>query len=237
MKLRLGNMKNAELAEWFNITSKTFENSRKKYLCKLETFAKFTLVRGGVFIEDIFIDTYIKNLDDDVKIYLEEVRKAEDNITSISGISECLLLQEEFNDISLDTMRGRMRRAGIKAFGNTIDEDSKGLYGSRRYVWAIKLYDKPNHYRYMTQEEENIFDQYLSGYYLSEPQRIKKMASLEEAFKNSSSMTKEEYFKEKDQLNLNLFYDVISQFKKATGLQVVHATAHEIDLQYQNNAF
>lgn len=229
MQLKLGLMKNSELAKWFNISPKTYENARKTYLNKLEPFAQFTIVRGGVMIERIFIDTYVKNMDDDVKLYLQEVKSAEDNITSLSGMSEKLCATEEFSNVSVETMRGRMRRAGEKAFGVTVESGSKGVYGSREYVWAIKLYDAPNHYRYMTIEEETAFDAILSGYYATEPERIKRAALLEEAFKTDDSMTKEQYFKEKDRLNLNIFYDVIRQFKKETGLQVVHATAHEID--------
>ena len=237
MQLKLGLMKNAELARWFNISSKTYENARKGYLAKLEPFAQFTVVRGGVMIEKIIIDTYVKNMDDDVKIYLQEVKNAEDNITSLSGMSEKLCATEEFINIPFETMRGRMRRAGEKAFGITLDEESRGLYGSREYVWAVKLYDTPNHYRYMTCEEEQAFDIIVANYYSSEPERVKKAALLEEAFKNNDAMTKEEYFREKDRLNLNVFYDVIKLFKKETGLQVVHATAHDIDEQYRESAF
>ena len=70
MKLELGLMKNAELAAWFNITEKTYTNARKAYLEKLQSFAEFTIVRGGVIINRILIDAYVKNLDDDVKLYL-----------------------------------------------------------------------------------------------------------------------------------------------------------------------
>ena len=237
MQLKLGLMKNTELARWVNITNKTYENGRKSYLTKLELFAQFTVVRGGVIIEKIFIDTYVKNMDDDVKLYLNEVKNAEDNITSLSGMSEKLCATEEFINIPIETMRGRMRRAGEKAFGITVEENSRGLYGSREYVWAIKLYDKPNHYRYMTIEEEQLFDTMVSNYYSTEPDRIKKAALLEESFKTSDSMTKEEYFKEKERLNLNIFYDIIKLFKKETGLQIVHATAHEIDEEYRESAF
>lgn len=236
MKLELGLMKNAELAAWFNITEKTYTNARKAYLEKLQSFAEFTIVRGGVIINRILIDAYVKNLDDDVKLYLQQVQQAEDNITSLAGMSEALCATEEFAQISLETMRGRLRRAGTKAFGETAVENARGIYGSREYVWAIKLYDRPNHYRYMTFAEETRFDTILSMFYSTSPERIKKAAALEEAFKNSG-MSKEEYFQAKERLNLNVFYDVIAQFKLETGLQVVHATAHDIDETYRENAF
>ena len=147
-------MTNSELAQWFNITLKTFTNDRKKYLKKLEYFAEFVVVFGGVSIQKVYIEKYIKNLDGDVKLYLEEVKKAEDNITSISGMSEALCATAEYSDVSIRTMEGRMSRAGKKAFGITIDPESRGLYGSREYVWAIKLYDRPNHYRNLSIQEK-----------------------------------------------------------------------------------
>lgn len=236
MKLELGLMKNTQIAAWFGVTEKTYTNARKKYLEKLLPFAKYKEVRGGIVIEEIFIDTYIKNLDDDVKVYLQQVQAAEDHLTSITGMSEVLCATSEFSMIPFRTMEGRMRRAGKKAFGETSVEGARGLYGCREFTWAIKLYDRPNHYRYMTKEEESRFDAIVSGFYSTEPERVKKAALLEEAFK-TSDMTKEQYFQEKERLNLSIFYDVIVQFKIETGLQVVHATAHDIDEAYRESAF
>lgn len=237
MQLKLGLMKNAELAQWFGISPKTYENSRKAYLTKLEPFAKFTIVRGGVMIESILIDTYIKNMDDDVKLYLKEVKKAEDHITSLSGMSELLCSTEEFAHVSVATMKGRMRRAGEVAFGITIDPESRGLYGSREYVWAIKLYDRPNHYRTFTTTEKQLFDELTEGFYSTNAERAQKAALLEAVYRDSDVMTKEEYFRQKQNLNLDTFSEVIWLFKKRTGLQVVHATDHEIDSAYEESAF
>lgn len=235
MQLHLGRMKGAELAEWFGIGLKSYQNARKAYLAKLEDFCEFQEGRGCVDILAIYYPEYIKNLDGDAKLYLTIVKQSQDQLCSISGIAE--LLREEFKDCSLDGLIKRMRKAGIKAFGVTKEEDSRGMYGSREYVWAIKLYDAPNHYRYMTPEEEARFDEIISGFYTTQPERVKKAALLEQSFKEDNTMTKEEYFKKKEALNLNVFYDVIKLFKKETGLQVVHATAHEIDEMYLDSAF
>ena len=237
MQLKLGLMKNAELAKWFDITEKTYTNNRLGYLEKLTPFAEFTVVRGGVSISQIYIDTYIKNLDDDVKLYLQEVKRAEDNLTSISGISELLCETEEFAAVPLRTMKDRMSRAGKKAFGITAEPESRGLYGSREYVWAIKLYDRPNHYRNFTEQEKKEFDALTEGFYSTSAERIQKEALLERAYREDNSMSKEEYFKKKEELGLDTFSEVIWQFKARTGLQVVHATAHEIDQEYMESAW
>lgn len=237
MQLQLGLMKNAALAAWFEVTEKSYTNNRLGYLEKLKPFADYTVVRGGVVIEKIYIDTYIKNLDDDVKLYLQEVLRAEDNITSISGISEQLCNTKEYSDIPLSTMKKRMNRAGKKAFGITVDPESRGLYGSREYVWAIKLYDRPSHYRNFSLEEKEVFDALTEGFYSTNVERVQKAALLEQAYRDDSSMTKEEYFQRKEDLNLDTFSEIIWLFKERTGLQVVHATEHEIDQEYMESAF
>lgn len=228
LSLKLGYMSRKELAAWFGIKDKTYENYRVTYLKKLEDFAKFTIVRGGVKIEEIYIAEYVKNLDNDVEVYLKEVKEANENITSVTGMSEKLCETEEYANIPVRTMRDRMTRAGKKAFGITAEEGSRGIYGSREYLWAIKE-EGLNAYRRLTAAEEEVFDKLLVNYYSSEPEKIKKAALLEETFRKSKEMTKEEYFREKERLNVNLFYDVIQQFKAETGLQVVRATVHEID--------
>ena len=237
MLLHLGKMTGQELADWFGITLKSYQNGRKNYLEKLEDFCEFNEGRGYVEIIDIYYAEYIKNLDNDARIYLTVVKQSRDHLCSISGIAEVLLNMPEFANCSYETLRKRMRKAGIKAFGVTKDEDSRGFYGSREYVWAIKLYDAPNHYRHFTPDEEKRFDEIISGFYTTQPERVKKMALLEKVFQDDDSMTKEEYFQKKAALNLDVFFDVIQLFKKETGLQVVHATAHDIDAQYLDSAF
>lgn len=237
MQLTTGIMKNADIAKWFGVTEKTYTNHRKSYLTKLEAFATFSIVRGGVMIESVIIDTYIKNMDDDVKLYLQEVQAAEDNLTSLSGISERLCSTVEFSAVPLATMRGRMRRAGEKAFGITLDVESRGLYGTREYVWAIKLYDKPNHYRNFTLQEKELFDELTENFYATNATRIQKEALLERAYREDSSMSKEEYFQKKADLGLDCFSEILWRFKERTGLQIVHATAHEIDEEYRESAF
>jgi hypothetical protein len=214
MKLKLGFMTNQELADWFGITLKTLTNTKKIYMERLEPFAKFKTVRGGVVIEEISIEKYIKNLNDDVRFYLEEVKKANDNLASIAGISEALIANSpEFHDCSFSTLKRRMRKAGIKAFGVTVDPESKGIYGSREYAWVIKLYDKPNHYRHLTAEENELFLSLIKAYCADAPEKIQQAALLEEAYRSSDDMTKEEYFTRKEALEIDYFVDIIRLFK------------------------
>lgn len=230
MELKLGIMTNKELAEWFEVSPKTFSNKRKFYLEKLKEFCQFSegSKRGQYIIEEIYYPIYIKNLNGDEEVYLKLVKEADEHLTSISGMAEVLSCTEEYRQSSIGSIKYRMRKAGVAGFGITRDDSSYGKYGSRKYVWAIKLYDRDNHYRHLTEEEEKIFDELITAVYMSEPERVKKAALLEKTFKEDKDMTKEEYFEQKELLGLDVFYDVIRKFTDKTGLQIVHATEHDI---------
>lgn len=236
MELKIGKMSSRDLATWFDISYNTYRNAKAKYLEKLKPFARFQEVYGGVQIEEVYIPTYVKKLSGDVEVYLKCVKEANDNLTSITGMVEDLRQSNQWSDISEHTLRARLSRAGEVAFGTTKEEDSRGIYGSREYVWCIKLHDKPNHYRYLTVEEEKIFNDLIQTVYSSDVERIKKIMLLEETFK-TSKMTKEEYFEKKDRMNLNCFAEVLGYFLEATGYQIVRATHHDIDPKYLDSAF
>ena len=74
-------------------------------------------------------------------------------------------------------------------------------------MWAIKLSDY-NHYRLLTPEEENRFNEILSAYYSTEVERVKQAALLETALREKT-INSDEYFERKDRLGLNLFRDCI----------------------------
>ena len=215
MVLQLGVMTNQELADWFQVKHKTFVDGRKGYLQKLQPFAEFQIIRGGVLITKVNIEEYVKNLNDDVNVYLEAVKQAPDNIASIKGISQTLEGQPGFEDISIRTIEGRMSRAGEKAFGVTVEKESRGIYGSREYIWAVKLYDRPNHYRELTEEEDTLFEKLIEEMYDVDARKIKVSMLLDEEFFNTE-MTKEEYKEHRERINymgINFFSDVIQKFK------------------------
>lgn len=236
MELRLGKMTSREIAAWMDISYNTYRTRKQKYLTQLKEFARYREVYGGVEILEIYLPTYVKNLNTDVAIYFEQVKNATDNLTSLSGMAEALVQTDEFYGTSVETMRQRMRKAGETAFGVTDEEGSRGIYGSREYIWCVKLNDRPNHYRCLTAEEEKIFNDLIKAVYSSDVERIKKIMLLEETFK-TSKMTKEEYFEKKDRMNLNCFAEVLGYFLKETGYQIVRATHHDIDPKYLDSAF
>lgn len=228
--LILGKMTTQQIADWFQLSKSTFSKHKKEYMQKLEKYAEIKPVYGGVQILEIYEEYYQKHENDarDDELYLKAVQNANEHLTSLSGMSRVLKKNnKDFEGISERMIQKRMRKAGIRTFGVTAQEDSYGLYGERSYVWAIKLSDN-NEYRHMTVEEEKLFDELIGSYYSCNVDKVKKAAILENAFKHSE-MTKEEYFLKKEMLDLNLFADVIGLFKRETGLQIVHATEHMVN--------
>lgn len=62
MELHLGKMSGQELAQWFNIVYTTYKRNPSKYIAKLDDYCKYTPVRGGVIVEEIYIATYDKKI-------------------------------------------------------------------------------------------------------------------------------------------------------------------------------
>ena len=54
MELKLGQMTNQELADWFGIKLSSFKNSKKNKLKELESFAAFEANRNGADIKEIY---------------------------------------------------------------------------------------------------------------------------------------------------------------------------------------
>lgn len=227
-QLTLGKIKTADLASWFNVQYTTFRKNPERYYTILLDYCCYEKVYGGIIVSEIFIDTYDKQLNfKDRKLFAEEIElcvKVQDGLSTVSGMSRKFVQQGIYANES--TARYRLGKVGKELFGNTLDNNSYGEIGSRELVWAIKLSDY-NHYRLLTPEEENRFNEILSAYYSTEVERVKQAALLETALREKT-INSDEYFEQKDRLGLNLFRDCIYQFKNETGLTIVHCTHHDL---------
>ena len=143
-------------------------------------------------------------------------------------IRKLKLENNEYKDISEDTLYRRMSKAGDRTFGKTIEKNSRGTHGDRHYVWAIRV-DKYNHYRKMTEEERVIYKQLLKEYCIDEKtqEKIEQDALVLDAFKNHE-ITAQEYAEYK-LYSCNFFTEVISKFKEQTGYLLVRTTKHELE--------
>lgn len=230
MRLKIGKMKTAELAEWFNVSYGTFRNNSQKYWNTLLDYCNYEKVYGGANILEIYLDTYDKNLDiKSHNLYLEEIKecvKKQDGLSTISGMARKFVRNKTGNFDDLRQAARRMSKAGKELFGDTKELTSTGSAGSREYVWAIKI-DNYNHYRLMTQEENDQFNSIISQSYSSSPEKVKKLKLLEKSLERDE-ITKDEFFETKERLKLDPFVDAIFTFRDQTGYMVVRCTKHEL---------
>lgn len=232
MQLSKGKIKSKDLAQWFGMSYDSYRHKKVDKLEELRLYADFEEIYGGVIIKDIYQSNYIKNMKEiDSENYKNEVQNANQNISTISGMSEKFLLEDkpEYKGLSDSQIRKRLTRAGNYCFGITKDENSEGRYGKREYQWVVKL-DGVNNYRELTEKEHNDFleliQDKLSINTKEDAERIAKLASLDEKFEKTD-MSKEEYLEEKKEiLKKKNFFHVIQAFKVKYGLTLVDGTKH-----------
>lgn len=227
MELVKGKMTSRQLAEWFNISYKHYANNRKAKLKELENFCDFKECYGGVEVIEILIPEYTKNIEDDL-IYDAEVRKRKNHITSISGIVRDLIAHnDKYKEVPFETLRRRLTKAGIRTYGKTIEADSKGSCGSRKYIWAIKL-DDYGHYRIMTQAEKSIYHDIMQKYVSGKQHMLEweQQALIAKAVRNGE-ITAEEAIRQQQSYE-NFYLNVIGPFKDRTGCKLSCATEHEV---------
>lgn len=234
MKLKLGKMKTKELCEWFSIHPTTYSHDRLKYLEKLEDYASFEVIYGGVIVNEIFIEEYDKKLSfkNDVLI-LKEAQEAIDGMTTMTGLAHKHSKQEKK---SQSTLQKQFTNSRNRLFGATSTKKkikkATGLAGSSELVWGIKLDDNGN-YRDFTPAEEKLLDSIITLVYGNlDPQKVKDAALLDELFK-TTNMTKEEYLEIKEEKGLNFFGEVIMRFGAETGLTMATPTKFKIMYNYE----
>lgn len=217
MELRLGKMTSQELAEWFGVSyTGTYKRRASKYKAILANFCEFTPYRGGVEITEIYCPRYVRNMNClDDKVFLEEVKRCaceQDGLASVSGISEYAARREEYADLSESQVYYRMRKAGMRLFGEMQEGKSEGPAGKREYEWAVKLAGL-NLYRHMTAEERALFNSYTIEWNSKfTPEEIQHFLLLDNY---------EEYRK-------NFYEGVIMRMLHNKGILISRATKHEI---------
>lgn len=230
-QLQLGRISSKELSAWFGYTYSTYRKKKPQLLEYLKQYCDYEEVYGGVIIKEIFFLEYEGDLlSEDIQEYLNQVRKYP--LNSISNISEEISKLPRYKKLSDSQRRRRMSKAGNIGFGETKERDSRGIYGTRKYQWSIKL-DKPaangKPYRDLTAEEQQIFNEYTTAVFGEKPEVIQNLKLLDDKFKHTD-MTKEEYLNHEARLAFDgTFQDVIFKFREETGLIIVRATDHDLD--------
>lgn len=229
MKLKLGKMTSKEIASWLGITYNTYRNKIDCYLQKLEDYALFEKVYGGIIIKEIYIETYDKHLNKKTDaVFLKEVASANDQLSTISGISR--KYKKDFDNLSQKTIKRVFTESRNRLFGKECDENliACGRAGKRQHTWAIKLGDY-NQYRLLTAAEDDMLNTIINAVYRDLPEdKIKLSALIDYIYAHNDNMTKDEFIELKKINGCNFFFNVIERFKELTGYQLVHANRYEL---------
>lgn len=227
----------------------TYRNNIDHYLEKLENHAEFEKIYGGVIITKIYYPIYNKKLayENDL-LFLKEIIQCNEGLSSIAGMGR--KYKHIFNDANPSTIWRILSKSRDKLFG-TIDKQSRknescnGIAGTRKYVWAIKLSDL-NEYRFMTQEEEAVFDALIKDVYSNlTPEEVKQAGILKERLKDKS-LTQEEYEEQEKIQDLDFFNRVLVRFEETTGFKLVCVNQYMVficyalsgeDAEYRNRLF
>ena len=225
MELKLGKMTSQEIANWFNVSYNSYRRDKKRYLNILQDYCQYEEVYGGIIIKEIFIKIYDKKLSKKVdKLFLKEIVTANDQLSTISGIAR--KYKNEFENLNDSAIRKQLTKSRNKLFGEAVKQS--GIMGSRDYVWAIKISDL-NQYRFLTEEENKIFDALILAVYgNTDTEKIKGLMLLDKVFKETD-MTKEEYLAIKEDKGYNFFESIISNFNAITGNQIVNVNKYELE--------
>ena len=244
--LKKGKMASKDLAAWFSISYSTYRKNKKEKLEELKSFCDYDEVYGGVLVKEVYSPIYVKEMDKiDDEIFLREVRRTGNMLSSVTGIANKLIQEGDKNYMGLNfnQVRYRMDKAGNRCFGrfgeeNVLFDATKSVnpsVGEREKVWAIKVYgDNPNRYRYLTYEERKLFDTLITDFYGGiDADKIKRIALLEDDLKNKE-ISVDEYFTRLKVIRGFDFFDIIAAFKSQTGEQLVKVAQHEIygDVDY-----
>lgn len=167
MELKIGHMKNKEIAQWMGITANVFNHNKSKYLKELEEYAIFHLEDKKVIIDEIIDKNFVNKKD---KVY-KEVRKLVPKFWDKKGLDTCSNVSVKIYNannfsLSLETIRKYVLKAKNELYGK-IEKGRKfaiGKIGNSKYIYCKKDIET-NEYELFTKEEENKIKEIRNKYF------------------------------------------------------------------------
>ena len=157
MELKVGRMSSPDIAKWLLVSYNTYRKKSDMYLDVLRDYCDFEKVYGGVNITKVYCSTY--NKDQNKTLHLDIIKYLLESPTPITGINA--MAQK------LGYSKYAVRKACNYCFGGG-SRTIKGIVGSRKRIWAIKIEDLDNVryvYRELTSEEKQKLHEYASAHY------------------------------------------------------------------------
>lgn len=237
MKLRTGVMKSQQLAQWFGVSYNTYRKDTKNRLEILKKYCKFEKVWGGIDIKQVYLDTYDKELTDKMINFLSDIiHNTNDGLSTFSGMTRKRFFDagKNFTEKQFKKEYEEVRYYGNKGFGTLKRENkgkdniSKGLLGTKSYVWAVRdgWY---NQYRELTDQEWAIFKECA--------EQTKEDFNIVKIIQNNTLLEKEEIdyktFAEENYLTAydsSIYFKTI--FEEKTGLPLDYVQKHKVDQKW-----
>lgn len=163
--------KNADLANWFGVTPKTFSNRKKHYLEILKQYADFEETNRKIHIIQVFEPEYHKIYSINRKIVHEHYDEAwpgpyeQPDLNTISGASNLLYYKYEksFTATENSVYRCMLQETNIR-YGNGRDNEKGGTDGYRKTIWST-VDKQSNKIRALNEEEYRLLNELKRKYY------------------------------------------------------------------------
>lgn len=199
MELKLGLMTPEEMAAWFGIKRRYYQNNRKTKLLELAEYCDFEdIPRKGILVKEIFIPEYIRSGKQVVEKHTEQIWKVGEFNTpnnvakQVQSIEEVNTHSSEKNTLKC-VKAWKMKNYGCSKYG----KESPGMKGSSesQTVHVAIANDGTKIYTPLTPEEKGIRIELYKKYFKTNNEWfIERMVSVKEEYE---AMQKEEDYDEK----------------------------------------
>ena len=223
-ELTPGVFTNADIAEWFEIGTTTFNKRKAHYISLLKGYCNCETIRGGVKILTVDKPYYVKN--SKYQIIKEDVKKMWDP----SGLDSCTRIADQICTVHTEeeigkpgTVYNKTRAVRNELYGKPMS-GVPGTDGTCSYVWCKKL---PNgRLAHLSEEEQEIKTKLLKKYFSTADEKTAMVQTMIE----NGELNKEEawqYYSKIINLPAN-YSSFMFDFKAQTGIQLVRGTQREL---------
>ena len=225
-ELLLGKITNAELADWFGVSTGSFATKKKEKLEELKYYANFYEDRGKIVITEIFNPVYSKQLGKNYQKIKEKVNEvwSPDGLDTCSRVGEEIyeILSEEDSSFDLKnttvvnyTRQGRNELYGKPFIGG-------GKIGECIYVWC-KRDPESGKYSLFNEQEDEIKKRLQQKYFGDTTEK----QILVKGMVDSGEITHEEAWdvlEELTNMKTGGFMGFLQELQAEVGCQVVRGT-------------
>ena len=147
---------NKDLAEWFEISTKTFSNTKKKRLEELSEYAKFREEKRKIIIEEVYNPVYKKKNNRSFNLVKDSLIElwCPNNLDTCKNVTKKLTKKYDKSELPLEesSLYNYTRASRDELFGKPL-KNSRGTLGKCEYEWVKEVDGETNTYEALTDEE------------------------------------------------------------------------------------